>query len=83
MMKKLFDCKRLLVCMGILLGLAVWMPTPAQAMGMDLVSTLVSKLGVTKDQAAGGAGAGDCGFSAFFCATTAAAATASANRVFS
>jgi hypothetical protein len=57
MMKKLFGCKLLLVCMGILLGLAVWMPTPAQAMGMDLVSTLVSKLGVTKDQAAGGAGA--------------------------
>ena len=57
MMKKVLSLKRMAICVGILLGLAVWLPTPARAMDMGLVSTLVSKLGVTKEQAAGGAGA--------------------------
>ena len=35
----------------------VLMPTSASAMGMGLVSTLVNKLGVSKNQAQGGSGA--------------------------
>jgi len=49
--------KKLVVGIMLFLGFLLWLPVTASAMDLGLVSTLMNKLGVTRQQAEGGAGA--------------------------
>ena len=49
--------KKLIVGSMLFLGFLLWLPASAAAMDLGLVSTLMNKLGVTQQQAEGGAGA--------------------------